>query len=227
VPTDAALATDRSRKERSLADDSAFDTDTGVDSEAAWIGRARAMLGWVGVSLLCAYSAVAGFWPSWSAQSIAFTSQPVAGFETAAIRGYWIENATAGPIYIVSGRLTAAPAQVSRQSTQLRIRLLDAAGNVLAVQSAVVGPPVDERLLRERQLSDLRALQEERALRMAWEPFAAGESRPFQAILGDLPSAAVAFKFEAASAARPPSSEPEPAPAVLVPAAAAEQANAE
>ena len=219
VPTDAGLAPNRR-----VPDESAFDIDSEVASEAAWIGRARAAFGWVCVSLLCAYSAVAGFWPSWSAHPIAFTSQPVAGFETEAIRGYWIENAAVGPIYIISGRLNAAPSQASRQGTQLRIRLLDEAGDVIAVQSAVVGPPIAEQLLRERQLSDLRALQEERALRMAWLPFADGESRPFQAILGDVPSTAVAFKFEAVSAARPPSREPEPAPAAVASPAGAGQA---
>jgi len=217
--TEASPGVERSFGGRSIADESAFDLDADAGATEVWLGRARAAIGWVSVCLLCAWAVLAGLGPPGSERPETVSPPPVGGFAPTAIRGYWIENAAVGPIYVISGQLGTGPTGADVRGKQLRVRLLDAAGNVLAVQSAVVGPPIAERLLREWELSDLRALQEERALRMAWQPVGSGGSRPFQAILGDLPSTAVAFKFQVVDAAPPVTREPEPAPGIAVPAA--------
>jgi hypothetical protein len=56
-------------------------------------------------------------------------------------------------------------------------------------------------------LLNLREFQETGALRLAWDPLAPGERRPFHAILGKVPATAVAFEFQVASAASPPPPE--------------------
>ena len=126
-------------------------------------------------------------------------SSSIASLDVGGIRGRWIENAVAGPIYVVSGDLGAASSTPG--GSLLRIRLLDAAGTPIAAESAAVGPRVPEEQVREWNLWDLRQVQEGGALRIAREPFAPGERRPFLAVLGSLPASSSAFEFQVARAA--------------------------
>jgi predicted Zn finger-like uncharacterized protein len=188
---------------RGGADDTAFGADTRTIPSAAWISRVLSSVGWALVGLLCAYVGVAGLWPGFSASEPVLGARPVAGLEAGDVQGRWIENAIAGPIYVVSGELRAATSAPLPTGSLLRIRLLDAAGAPIGAGSAAVGPLVSAEQLREWDLRDLVELQEARALRLAWSPLAAGARRPFHAILGDVPAAAAAFEFQVATAARP------------------------
>jgi predicted Zn finger-like uncharacterized protein len=199
---------------RGDADDIAFDADAWAVPIAAWILRVRSSVGWVLVGLLCAYAGVVGLWPGFSASEPVLGARPVAGLEAGDVRGRWIENAVAGPIYVISGELRAAPSATLPTGSVLRIRLLDAAGVPISAESAAVGPLVSAEQLREWDLRDLRELQEARTLRLAWAPLAAGARRPFHAILGGVPAAAAAFEFRVAAAAGP---APEPDAGAITP----------
>jgi predicted Zn finger-like uncharacterized protein len=189
------------------ADDGAFDVDTQTVTGAAWISRVRGGVGWALVGLLCAYAGVVGLWPRASASEPVLGAQPVAGLEADAVRGRWIENAVAGPIYVVSGELRATSSAPLPTGSLLRVRLLDADGAAIGVEPAAVGPLVSAERLRHWSLRDLREFQETGALRLAWDPLAPGEHRPFHAILGRVPPTAVAFEFQVVAAA---SQAPEP-----------------
>jgi predicted Zn finger-like uncharacterized protein len=189
------------------ADDGAFDVDTQTVTGAAWISRVRGGVGWALVGLLCAYAGFVGLWPRASASEPVLGAQPVAGLEADAVRGRWIENAVAGSIYVVSGELRATSSAPLPTGSLLRVRLLDADGAAIGVEPAAVGPLVFAERLRHWSLRDLREFQETGALRLAWDPLAPGEHRPFHAILGRVPPTAVAFEFQVVAAA---SQAPEP-----------------
>jgi hypothetical protein len=189
------------------AEDGQFDADPRAVRGTNWISRARRGVAWTLVSLLCAYAGIVGLWPQISASEPVLRARPMAGLEAGAIRGHWIENAAAGPIYVISGELYATSSAPLPTGSLLRIRLLDAAGAPTAAESAAVGPPVSEEQLREWNLRDLRESQEAGALLLAWNPLAPGERRPFHAILGGVPPTAAAFEFQVVPAASP---APEP-----------------
>jgi predicted Zn finger-like uncharacterized protein len=207
VLTDVEHASDSAEPDRLEADGFAFDADPENSAVAVWMARARSALGWALVCLLVAYAGVVGLWPRLVVSPPVFTTQSVAGLEADAIQGRWIENAIAGPIYVVSGALRGGSAAQPSTGSLLRIRLLDAVGAPIAAESAVVGPPLPAAQVRESNLRDLREAQEAGALRMAWKPLGPGERRPFLAILGRVPPSAVAFEFQMDSAASP---APEP-----------------
>jgi predicted Zn finger-like uncharacterized protein len=188
------------------ADDAAFDVDTRTVTGPTWISHVRGGIGWALVSLLCAYAGVVGLWPRASASEPVLGAQPAAGLRVDEVRGRWIENAVAGPIYVVGGELLATVPAPLPAGSMLRVELLDADGAAIGTELAVVGPQVSTDRLRQWSLRDLRELQETGALRLAWDPLAAGERRSFHAILGRVPPNAVAFEFEVAAAA---SREPE------------------
>jgi predicted Zn finger-like uncharacterized protein len=199
--TEAETASETPEPVRRAADDLAFEANAEDAARFARIARVRIAVGWAAVCLLCAYAVVVGlghrFWVSQPARA----SLSIAGLDAGGIQGSWIENAVAGPIYVVSGDLRAASSTSTPGGSLLRIRLLDAAGTPIAAESAAVGPRVPAEQVRERNLWDLRQVQEAGAPRMAGEPFAPGERRPFLAVLGSLPPSAVAFEFQAAEAA--------------------------
>jgi hypothetical protein len=158
------------------------------------------------VALLCAYTGFVGLRPRATASEPTHSAQPVPGLRADDVRGHWIENAIAGPIYVVSGELRAISAAPLPPGSLLRIHFLDADGAAIGGEPAAVGPRVSSELLREWSLRDLKDLEERGAVRLAWDPLAPGERRWFQAILGRVPTPAVAFGFEVAAA---PSPEPE------------------
>jgi hypothetical protein len=192
----------RGGRSRSIA---AFDQEGPARSSA--FKRFGAALGWGAMSLLTAYAALTGLLPGSFALSPR-APHPVAGLVAEGVEGHWIENAAAGRLYVVSGHLRTETSEANEVGTQLRVRLLDAGGTALAVESAAVGPPIYAEWLREWNVRDLLGRHEERALRMAWRPLAPGESRPFQAVFNDLPAGAAAFEFQAVTAAAPSPREP-------------------
>jgi predicted Zn finger-like uncharacterized protein len=207
IPEEAELPWEAASPVHRGADGGAFDMDSQAVPSAAWISRVRGGVGWALVGLLCVYAGAIGLWPRLSASEPVLSAQPVAGLAAEAVRGRWIENAVAGPIYVVSGELRAGSSALAPTGSLLRIRLLDADGAPIAAESAAVGPLVPAGQLRQWDLRDLRQLQEAAAIRLAWDPLASGERRPFHAILGPLPPSATAFEFQVTAAASP---APEP-----------------
>ena len=185
------------------------DPDIDATAGAAWIARTRSGIGWALVGLLCAYAAAVGLgsklWPSQAAER----GGSIAGFEVLSIKGRWVENAVSGPIYVVSGELHARASEPLPAGSLLRIRLLDAAGAPIAVESAAVGPPIPSHRVREWNLRDLRDAQEAGALGMARRPVVPGQPRLFVAVLGALPGTAAAYEFQVVAAASPAASAAE------------------
>jgi hypothetical protein len=203
VESGAERAGDSAAREYRDAADLAFEPEVEDAAPAAWIARTGTGIGWALVGLLCAYAGVAGLGLRLGPSQLADRGESIAGLEIASIEGRWVENAVAGPIYVVSGELRAGSSTPPPVGSLLRIRLLDAAGTPIASESAAVGPPLPSQRVREWNLRDLRDVQEAGALRMARRPVVAGRPRLFMAILGDAPETAAAYEFQAVAATSP------------------------
>ncbi len=115
---------------------------------------------------------------------------PVAGFEVTEARARVLDNAAAGPVLVVSGRLRNPGPAPHVLGASLRVQLLDAAGVPLAGGSTLAGPSLSERRIREESPEQLRAAQEAGAAEFARRPVAAGGELSFDAVFGPPPRAA-------------------------------------
>ncbi len=187
-----------------------------VDLGPVWaplgpIGRAAHAAGWIAVVVLFAVGLFASLWPQSSARTSVASIGSLEGLEALHVEGRWLENAIAGPIYVISGELAnPGPSQLV-PGARLVVRLLDDRGTAIAEESAALGPPLPRRQLRETHPRELRAIHADGALRLAWAPIRAGERRPFQAVLSDVPAAAGRFELHAI-----PIEEPAPVPEDLL-----------
>jgi len=114
---------------------------------------------------------------------------PVAGFDVVEARVRILENATAGPMLVVSGTLRNPDVAPRTLGSALEVRLLDVDGQLLA-GSAAAGPLLSERQLREEPPERLRVAQAAGADRWARRPVAAGGELGFDAVFATRPPAA-------------------------------------
>lgn len=165
----------------------------------AWFTRLRGALGWSLVTALCGYACTIMFVPGLLTAASDPMAMRVAGFEVVHVEGHWVENAVAGPIYVVSGAFHNTGGTRPAPGSTLRIRLIDAHGATVAAESAAVGPPISTVRLRESNPRDLRSEQERAAPAILHDPLERRKRRPFMAVIGDLPAGAVAFDLEVAT----------------------------
>jgi predicted Zn finger-like uncharacterized protein len=150
---------------------------------ALWRGRLGGAVGWTATALLFLFGLHAGLAPR-ALESGAPVRTALAGVELEGVRGRWIDNLVAGPIYVVSGvvRGSAVPA------TPLVLELIDARGEPVGAAPIPLGPPVATVRLREEAPSRLR------------DPDGAtrhGPRGPFTAVVGTPPAGATAYRFAA------------------------------
>jgi predicted Zn finger-like uncharacterized protein len=122
---------------------------------------------------------------------------PVAGLELVGLRARLLENAHAGTLLVVSGRLRNPASSARAPETRLEVRLLDGDGEPLAA-SAPIGPSLDTARLREEDPDRLRAEQADAAASWARTPLAAGAELAFDAVFPDAPREAARFLVQPA-----------------------------
>jgi len=191
--------------------DYASDSELEASRGDAWFARLRGALGWALVTALSAYTGTVMLFPELLASAPDPTAMRVAGFEVVHVEGHWIENAAAGPIYVVSGALHNAGGTRAAPGSVLQVRLIDAHGAEVVAESAAVGPPIPTVRLRESNPRDLRSAQERAAGAMLHDPLERRKRRPFMAVLEDVPAEAVAFDLAVATAT---AAAPEPTDAI-------------
>ena len=171
--------------------------DDVVGSVSFALRRAGNAIGWVSVIALFTFGLHAGVNIQREAPEHP-AMQRVAGTIIDSVEGRWIENILAGPLYVVSGKLRNAGDVVPAPGSVLALRLYGGSGHPLDSASAMVGPALTERQIREGDPDELIARLELGAARMSREPLASGEMRRFHAILREVPTAAVSFRLESA-----------------------------
>jgi len=176
--------------------------------------RAAVALGWVLAAALFGAGLAGGLLPGSS--PLAGTGvQEVGGLEARVARARFVENAVAGPLYVVSGELRNPGAAALQPGDRLGVRLVDAQGRDLPVPAAPLGPPKTEPELREWQPERLVREQAEGALRLAQVPLRPGQRWLFDAVLSEVPAPAAGFRFELArdgARARPAALPAAPSP---------------
>lgn len=158
-----------------------------------WTDRVSAIAGWGAVSALMILALVGGLASNSSDASATLGSWSGAGFEADQIVGRWVENAVAGSLYVVSGRIRRAPGSDRDSQNSVGIRLIDTKGRGIDQPAIPLAPAVPERILRESSPAELEAFQLRRAGRIA----AVGERWIFfEAVVADLPRFAGRFELQ-------------------------------
>jgi predicted Zn finger-like uncharacterized protein len=169
--------------------------------------------GWLSVALLVLGGLYGGLMTQRVGPLAMRTAQAVAGLEAVAVEGRWLDNAAAGPIYVISGELLRASSRPAVPGAWLAVRLFDENGVLLAEEAAVAGPALPEVRLREEDPRELQAEQVRGALAMAgapllpgdaWEFHAVLSNLEFHAVLSNLPEAASRFDLAAIPLEAPP-----------------------
>ncbi len=121
----------------------------------------------------------------------AATEIEVSGLRAGSLRARWVENAVAGPLYVLSGELRSD--RVRAAGPALAARVVDAQGGTLQVSP--LGPAFDDRALREAEPDQLVQAQQRAARSFA--QLHPGESFAFQALFSGLPPSAARVLLEA------------------------------
>ena len=170
----------------SMADDS--------PTSVRWTDRISEIAGWGAVCMMLIVALVGGLASNSSDARAPAGSWSGAGFEADQIVGRWVDNAVAGSIYVVSGRIRGAPSSDRAARKAVGIRLIDTKGGEIDWALIPLAPAVPERILRESSPAELDAFQMRRAGQIA----AVGERWvSFEAVLTGLPPFAGRFELQA------------------------------
>lgn len=161
---------------------------------------AQGLGGWAAAVALAAGVAWASLGPA-AAPANPSSILPVSGFEVSEVHARVAENAAAGPILVVSGRLRNPSPSSRPLGAPLAVQLLDLHGAPLAGATGVAGPALPERRVREEAPERLVASQQEAAV-LASTPVAAGGDLAFTAVFAPAPHGAARFVLSA-GASRP------------------------
>jgi predicted Zn finger-like uncharacterized protein len=163
-------------------------------TEVRWTDRFFAIAGWAAVCVLVAVALVSGFATNSIDASATSGRWAGAGFEADQIVGRWVDNAVAGSIYVVSGRVRRAAGSDQTPRRRLGIQLIDTKGRQIDRPPIPLAPAVPERILRESSPAELDDFQLQRAGRIA----VVGEGWvSFEAVLTNLPRFAGRFELQA------------------------------
>ena len=188
----AAAARDGARAEPRVEIAVAMANDS--PTTVRWTDRVSEIAGWGAVLLMMIVALVGGLASNSSDARAPAGSWSGAGFEADQIVGRWVDNAVAGSIYVVSGRIRGAPGSDRASQKSLGIRLFDTTGREIARDPIPLAPTVPERILRESSPAELDAFQTRRAGRIA----AVGTRWvSFEAVLTHLPRFAGRFELQA------------------------------
>jgi predicted Zn finger-like uncharacterized protein len=189
-PASAARDGARAEPQVEIAVAMAGDSPTTV----RWADRISEIAGWGAVLLMVIVALVGGLASNSSDARAPAGSWIGAGFEADQIVGRWVDNAAAGTIYVVSGRIRGVQGSDRASRAIVGIRLFDAMGQEIDRAPIPLGPAVPERILRESSAAELDAFQTRRAGRIAsvgtrWVSF--------EAVVTDLPRSAGRFELQA------------------------------
>jgi hypothetical protein len=169
------------------------------------LSRTGQTIGWSVTAALLALITVLTLAPDLSPQAgPGRGSQRLAALQAGGISGRWVENLSAGPLFVVSGRIENSSGESAPLGVRTGVRLLDASGARLAGEMAAIGPQIPELELREWDPATLQARQSEAGAHLAATPIAPGDSLVFEAVVSHVPAAASRFVIEPLPQGRPP-----------------------
>jgi len=141
------------------------------------------------------------------------SSQKVGGLALEDLHGRLLENAVAGRLFVVSGRLSNPGSEPVSLGATVRVTLLGEHGRELGTAPALAGLAPSEASVREESPERLQERLAASAASLAWTPLPPGESVAVAAVVENVPLEAQSFAFTVEPAAPPP-----PPPPAVVPA---------
>ncbi|MCP5040585.1 MAG: hypothetical protein GY944_06110 [bacterium] len=157
--------------------------------------RIFSALGWVAVCGLI----VAGVFPALvdsfdpGVRAPVFVS--IGDMRAANVRGQWLETASAGTVYVVSGDLLNPGTRAAAPQLALEVSLLDERGSDLDLPTALAGRDIAFDDLRELPAAGLAAFEQRAAGALVWGEIAPGQSARFAAVFVGLPDQATHFQL--------------------------------
>jgi predicted Zn finger-like uncharacterized protein len=142
------------------------------------------------------------------------SSEKVGPLALEELHGRLLDNAVAGRLFVVSGRLRNPSAEPLRFGATLRVTLLGDHAEELTTASGVAGLAPSEAQLREESPQRLQERLVASAASLAWTPFSPGESVAVAAVVANVPLEAQSFTWTVQPAEPPPP----PPPPVVAPA---------
>ncbi len=199
-----------------------------ADAAAPHVTRALNVAGWAACGLLLLLIAGASLAPRSQPALTLPASWPVGRLAFEGLTARLVDNAVAGPVLVVSGRLRNPTSEPAALGATLEVTLTGggaSSSRARADAAALAGRAAPEESLRQRDAVTVRAELAASAASLAWTELAPGEEIALDAVLPDVPLGASSFSVSARPADPPPPPVrivvPETAPEKAVPEAAA------
>jgi hypothetical protein len=123
------------------------------------------------------------------------------------VEGRLVENALAGNLLVVSGRLQNRGGNLLRPGRAIRVQLVSAEGDPIEGATAAAGRALAQVRLREQDPDWLRRDLERSAAEIARRSLRPGESVRFDAVFESIPDSAAGWVIEASTSPLPPDPE--------------------
>jgi predicted Zn finger-like uncharacterized protein len=166
------------------------------------VATAFAAVGWLVVAALVAVALEGVLFPP-RAPAAAHALR-AGGLTAHDLRGRFIENALAGPLFVVSAELRNASDAPQTPGEALRVVLFARDGSRVPAPAAWVAPVLDEGLLREASPEAIRGELERGARSLAATSVLPDASLPVAAVVEGVPAQAVRFALEEVAIAELP-----------------------
>ncbi|RIL06749.1 MAG: hypothetical protein DCC71_05615 [Proteobacteria bacterium] len=131
----------------------------------------------------------------------------VGSLELAKVSARLVENALAGPIWVVSGELRNPASKPRALEAAIGVALLDASGEAIGAATAIVQPSLPVLRLREEDPLRLRETAPASAAALAFRVLEPGARVPVDAVFASAPRAAAQIAVASHPVRRPPASD--------------------
>lgn len=168
--------------------------ETKSSESKRWTASFGEIVGWTLVSVLFAVGLVGGLTGRSEGAHEGTGRWSGGGLVADRIEGRWLENAVAGPIYVISGNLHRDSGARVAAGSRLQIQLVDGTGSAIDRAPIWIGPELPHRVLRESSPAEIEALQAHRAADLVAGTI---DESSFVAIVADLPDSAERFELQA------------------------------
>jgi predicted Zn finger-like uncharacterized protein len=168
------------------------------------------LFGGAATAVLVAWIVLASALPS-AAPRAAEASAPLGPFAIEKLRALRVDNALAGPLWVVRGELVNASGESRALDGRVAVRLLDADGAAIEGAVATARPPAAEQRLREDAPERIGADAARAAAALAHRVLAPGERVALEAVFAGAPAGAARFAVEK-GVLEPLPAEPAPSP---------------
>lgn len=163
------------------------------NAAASAVGRIFNALAWTLVCGLIGIGAYIGLRDSFAPAVRAPAFVEIGPMRAANVKGLWVETATMGTLYVVSGDLLNPGTEPAAPNLRIEVGLLDGEARLDEWPTAIAGSGVEFDTLRTLPYEELEPLRDAAATRLASSEIPGGGSVRFAAVFDALPDRATHF----------------------------------